>query len=193
MISALDEAFLVTVYISYSKSWVNQWELKSANPGYTLRKKAKSPGDPPNVFLHDHNPPVIVVSNAKYFPLYVSNNVGSKESGGWSLQGIAEVSRLNSVSLLARARPESRALEERFLGMLRALDHNANRVVERPAQVAAEERARDALFVDVFRDRDLSLLNAADYDSSEEEDNGQAPQDNQDGQAPQDNQDLPQE
>jgi hypothetical protein len=67
----------------------------------------------------------MLVSNERYFPLQVSNNVGSKESDGWSIEGMTEVSRLKNVSLIARAKPESRALEERFLGVLRDLDPNA--------------------------------------------------------------------
>jgi hypothetical protein len=69
MISALDEAFLATVYISYSKAWVNMlWQLKDDNLGYLIRKKAKSPGDPQDIFLRHLNPPIVLVSKAKYFP-----------------------------------------------------------------------------------------------------------------------------
>lgn len=137
------EAFLVLAFDNYEKVWANQARFQVEHPGEDLPRPRKKNG----VYPDDMKP---------FVPKYSSPDTGSTFLGGWKQDGKQLYDSLMKEIKVARALPESRALEEEYLPKLRKLNNiKANTL----AELLQKKRKSDS----------LSFSNENEIDFEEEE------------------------
>lgn len=117
--TASHEAFAATHYNSYRDSWLEQWQLKKANPGKSIiPAKIRPPGVDDSVeFLVGATS--IRCYAAKYKAKWTSSDTGAERTGGWSKEGKKAYQDLLVEVKKARSVAQNRQKEQILLDSLR--------------------------------------------------------------------------
>lgn len=120
------EAFAVVNYRSCYPSWIEQSELKK-EVGKNLKLQPGSKGanvdaqgNPTTIPGYKTTPTHIIYYDAKYFPLYTTNNCGADEIGGWTNEGKTLYKVLRKEIKTIRNTEASKDLEKEFLRRYRS-------------------------------------------------------------------------
>jgi hypothetical protein len=119
VIPASTEAFVVTVYDSCRKSWIEQRKLKKLHDGYTITHGKKGQPGAQNKLLTKNGRKMVKVTDPMYFAKYTDNTSGCNILGGWSDEGKGIYAGLERDIEASRKDDTCLALERTFYERLR--------------------------------------------------------------------------